>query len=218
MPRAAQAALVLAWVLAVAACATVEPVRTVDTGRGCVDTPADLVAHPAVPPPAGETRKQQRERAKVQFADLAGCLTLGDKGIPAALFRIDSEAPPAQVRVRISSDSRGILAASATLLDARYQALAVHGFDRFTRRGMLYSLDIFIDAGEPEPTYLLLSPDPGQVGGIDTHVGSAVDTVIFPTGGAYNHGYENTVARPLGEGGFVTVEVHPQVQAPLAAD
>lgn len=218
MPRVAQAALVLAWVLAVAACATVEPVRTVDTGRGCVDTPADLVAHPAVPPPTGETRRQQRERAKVQFADLAGCLTLGDKGIPAALFRIDSEAPPAQVRVRISSDSRGILAASATLLDARYQALAVHGFDRFTRRGMLYSLDIFIDAGETAPTYLLLTPDPGRVGDVDTHVGMGVNAIYVPTGGAYMHGVENTLARPLGEAGFVTVEVHRQAPAPLKAD
>lgn len=212
-----RAALALV-VAGLSACATVEPVRRVDTSAACAASPDELVAHPALPPPEGETAKQRKARARVQFADLAGCLDWQGTRQAAALFRVDAVPSPSQVQVRITSDSRGILAASATLLDEAYQPMAVHGFDRFTRRGGLYSLDIFIDAGEPEPTYLLLSPDPGRVGGVDTHVGSAVDTVIFPTGGAYNHGYENTVARPLGEGGFVTVEVHPQVQAPLAAD
>lgn len=213
----ARAALALGLVT-LAACATVEPVRTVAVDDACAASPAELVAHPALPPPAKETAKQRRARAKLQFADLAGCVHWNGSRQAAALFRIDDVAPPAQVRVRISSDTRGILAASATLLDGGFQPIAVHGFDRFTRRGGLYSLDIFVDAGEAAPTYLLLTPEAGRAGEVDTHVGSGVSTFMVPTGGAYSHGFEQNIARPLAEGGFVSVEVHPQVAAPLSAD
>lgn len=218
MPHALPRIALAGAMLALAACATVEPVRKVDTSAGCAASPAGLVAHPAVPPPAKETAKQRRARARVQFADLAGCLQVGDRTLPAALFRVDVIPPPARVQVRITSDNRGILAANATLLDGDYQPLAVHGFDRFTRRGMLYSLDIFVDPGEAAPTFLMLTPDAGRVGEVDTHVGMAINAIPVGVGATYMHGTESSQGRPLGEGGFVTVEVHPQASAPLKAD
>ncbi len=196
--------------LLLAACAT-EPMRRVALDQGCASSVAQLIAHPAFVPDAAKPKLKPKQ---AQFADYAACVERDGTRTGAALFRIDQVAPPSTLTLTIVSDSRGTLAARIELLDADFNPVRSHGFDDFVRRGMQYTLDMFHNVGDPPIRYLLVSPDPARVGGVDQHFGAQTQTLFVGTG-YYNHGVESVSSRPLGDAGTLIVSVRPQGSAPL---
>ena len=155
----------------------------------------------------GETPKAT---PAMDFADVGQCVATPSGKIAAALFKFEDVRPPLQVSLTITAESTATLAAAATLLDERFQPVRRYDFDRFSRRGNTYTLDIFVNADDPTPAYLLLSPDAAWVGKEDA--GIRAGSTTYASYGpalffAYHVGYEVTTNRQLTDAGRLQIEV-----------
>jgi len=204
----------VAWLLPLGlavGCASAPPMRSVALDDSCLASIDRLTVHPAFVPVPAEPKLKAKP---AQFADYATCVERDGARTGAALFRIDQVPAPAVVTLAIVSDPRGTLAARVELLDEDFAVVRSHGFGDFVRRGMQYSLDMFLNAGDPPVRYLLVSPDASKVGGVDQLTVSQMNTLFVGTG-YYMHGTENVSSRPLGDGGNLVVTVRPQGATPL---
>jgi hypothetical protein len=154
-----------------------------------------------------------------EFAALSHCYRAGDAPpVPVAMYHLEDVAPPSRIHVEVMLSTGGTFAAAVDTLDANRQLLAHHAFDRFVRRGAQYSLDLFLNAGDVTPSYIVLRPDEQKVGKVDTTIGSVNQAVPIAAGGVmwmYNNGVETAAVRPLLQGGKVLVTVAPQTATAL---
>lgn len=153
-----------------------------------------------------------------EFASIAHCYRPADaEAMAVALYRLDGVSPPSQLSVSVLLSPGGTFASSVEVLDAQYRPLQRYGFERFVRRGAQYSLNVFLNPSDQGvPAYLLLAPDRGQVGKVDTAVGSQTNAMPIVTAGVmftFVSGTETQVARPFVDGGQVRVTSQPQSSA-----
>jgi hypothetical protein len=135
---------------------------------------------------------------RMEFAEVADCVTLDGTALPVALYRLDAFEGPTEIDIRVLLSEGGTFAASAELLDAGFQPVKHHGFTDFVRRTNEYSLSVFVDPARPQaPRYLLLRPDAAVVGQDDRSITSQSSAFMMPGGGAYRFGKEVTRSRPL---------------------
>jgi hypothetical protein len=155
--------------------------------------------------------KKPKSAPFIDFASIGQCISTGSGKIAAALFRLEDVQPPAQVSLTISARPTATLAAAVTLLDSHHQPLRRYGFEKFSRRGTSYTLDVFINADDADVAYLLLSPDAAWVGKEDSgiHSGTNTYTSSGPVFFSYNVGYEEKVNRQLTDAGSLQLEVKP---------
>lgn len=208
----------LAFLLAASGCASINYKATMpDVSTNCVDR-LDQIAAISLMYPLPEAELPQ----PVEFASIAKCYRPPDSDpTPIALYRLDGVAPPAELQVSVMLSTGGTLAAAVQVLDADLQPLRRYGFDQFTRRGSLYSLNVFLNPSAAVPAYLLLAPDDAQVGKSDTTLGSTSNAVVIPAGPAmfiYTNGSETSSVRPFLEGGKVLVTARQQRAAPMSGD
>jgi hypothetical protein len=206
-------------VLAATGCATTTYVAALpNVSANCVDTLQAVTARPLGYLPT-EAKARKAALQPVEFATVSTCLRGADAGpVPVALYRFDGVAAPAEVNVAVTLSPGGTFAAKVEVLDAMLQPVQSYGFDKFTRRGSTYSLNVFLNDTNRQPGYLLISPDRAQVGKSDTIVGSQTNAVVIPTGGAIYYGTETMTVRPFLEGGMVLVTAQPQVSAGFTSD
>lgn len=203
--------------LMLCACATQpSPVRRVDLANACAEDISGLPTiplHPNEPPAQG---KKAKPALALEFADVGHCVMTPSGKIPAALFKLEDVRPPAQVSLQISALQTATLATAVTLLDSRHQPMRRYGFDKFSRRGTSFTLDLFINPSDIDATYLLLSPDAAWVGKEDTGVRAGTNTYSSygPVYFAYNVGYEEKIRRQLTDAGSLQIEVRPLPASP----
>lgn len=203
-------------VLTLSGCSAVAYKATMpDVSLNCV---GDLKSLPATPlrfPVIGE--EPDEHEGYVEFASLAGCYRPADAtAVPVALYRLESIAPPAEVKVSVSLSTGGTFAASLDVLDEQWNSIRRYGFQEFVRRGSMYSLDVFVNASQRRPAYLLLTPDTAHVGRTDTTSGSqsnATPILAGPVVFTYFSSVEVQSVNPLLQGGKVRVVARPQVTA-----
>lgn len=142
--------------------------------------------------------KEDAEDRRLEFAEVAACVTLSGTALPVALYRLDALEGASEIDIRVSLSEGGTFAASAELLDAGFQPVKQYPFTDFVRRTDEYSLSVFVDRSRPTPpVYLLLRPDASHVGKQDTTITSQSSAFITPGGGAYRVGTEVNRMRPL---------------------
>jgi len=177
-----------------------------DLSTACVDNLAAVASRPL----AYLEPKEKAQARRVEFAAVAACVRMEGTALPVALYRLDALHEPSEIDVRIVLSEGGTFAASAEVLDANFQTLRRYGFSDFARRTNEYSLSVFVDRRRPvAPTYLLLRPDPSQVGGSDTAIASQSSGFMLPGGGSYTYGTEVTRRRPLVGAGQLQVVPYP---------
>lgn len=203
---------ILVVALALGACATTPaPPARVDMQSACSTDITTMTAQTLrlTEPPADG--KKPKEAPFVDFASVGQCVAMPSGKIAAALFKLEGARPPAQISLTITAEASATLAAAATLLDSHHQPLRRYGFDRFSRRGLTYTLDIFINESDTDAAYLLLSPDAAWVGKEDagirsgTHSYGSYGPVFF----VYNVGYEEKMNRQLTDAGRLQIEMKP---------
>lgn len=189
-----------------------------DVSTNCVGSLREMTVIPLrYPAPADDSDPKY-----IEFANVARCYRpTGAGAMPVALYRLDGITPPAELNVSVMLSTGGTFAASVDILDADFQRLNRYAFDKFVRRGSQYSLNVFVNATDEPAAYLLLIPDPSQVGKSDTAIGSATTTVPLPAGPVmfmYHAGSETNSVRPFLEGGRILVTARPQSSASFIGD
>lgn len=146
-----------------------------------------------------------RKVKAMPFARESSCLRFGDgREEPVMLFAVDV-APPLQATIEVDNRRDKILAARVEALDADGALIAGYPFDSFTRRGGMYSLDLFGNDEVRPIKWLMIRIDADAVGRMDTRLVSNHAYFVFPTGGAYTHAYEAEQKIAMGDTGFVKV-------------
>lgn len=212
------ALLCCASVLALAGCVTPYQAKLPSADRDCAPS---LEAVPQIPLPFSTTREQAAAVREAEFADIAQCIAGAEGKAHLALYALDQVVPPAQISISVQLSPGGTFAASAELLDAQFQSLRRYTFDQFVRRSDEYSLHVFLNAGEPVPAFLVLSPDSSQVGKHDVTASASTHTTTVPVGTGmfyFNMGAEAVVSRPLLEGGRLKVVARRQGSAAFSSD
>lgn len=156
--------------------------------------------------------KSRERQPYVEFADVAQCLTTAEGSTPLALYAIESIPQPAQIQVSILPSAGGTFAASVELLDVTFARIERHPFADFTRRGGEYSLAMFVN--DTRPAYVMLVPDPDQLGRQETMVGSVNHQIMVPAGPMlfmFNNGVETKPMRAFLAGGKLRVIIRPQI-------
>jgi len=153
----ARVALLACVVAALPACGhQVYRAAAPDIQSGCVGGLAELASHPLT----YLAPKEKARTRRLEFAEVAACVTLDGAAMPVALYRLDGLQGQTEIDIRVSLSEGGTFAASAELLDAGFHPVKHHPFTAFVRRSNEYSLSVFIDRARPgAPAYLLLRPD-----------------------------------------------------------
>lgn len=206
----------VAWLLVLSLCACAarqQPVARVDMQQACAADITAMRAHPLQPTPPPADGKRAKPPPMVDFASIGQCVATPSGRIAAALFRLQDTQPPAQISLSIVANADATLAAAATLLDARHQPLRRYGFDRFSRRGTTYTIDIFVNGDDRDAAYLLLSPDAAWVGKEDAGIRAGTNTYSSygPVFFSYSVGYEEKNNRQLTDAGQLQIELKPLV-------
>ena len=202
----------LASAVALCACAgQPRPVARVDMQQACAADITTMSAHPLRPAPASPEGKQAKPPPMMDFASIGQCVATPSGRIPAALFKLEGARLPVQISLGIAADADATLAAAATLLDSHHQPIRRYGFDRFSRRGIAYTIDIFVNETDADATYLLLSPDATWVGKQDVGLRAGTNTYASygPVFFSYSVGYEETMNRQLTDAGRLQIEIKP---------
>lgn len=182
----------------------------------CISDFADAIGTTLRPLDAKTTEKL----AYVEFADIAQCHRNDERSTPFALYAFQDLSPPAEVKVSVLLSTGGTFASAVDVLDAGFQSIQRHGFDAFVRRGDEYSLTLFLNTADPSPAYLVLLPDPAQIGKKDVAIGSVSSSTVIPAGTAmfvYSTGSETSSIREFMAGGRVKVTVRPQANVGFGA-
>ena len=196
--------------LSLGACASQpRPVSRVDMQQACASDITAMSAQPLRPAPAPADGKQAKPPPMIDFASFGQCVATPAGRVAAALFKLEDVRLPAQISLGIAADADATLAAAATLLDSRHQPIRRYGYDRFSRRGTAYTIDIFVNEADADATYLLLSPDAAWVGKEDAGIRAGTNTYSSagPVFFAYSVGYEETMNRQLTDAGRLQIEI-----------
>lgn len=216
MKPGARVALLACVVAALPACGhQVYRAAAPDIQSGCVGGLAELASHPLT----YLTPKEKARTRRLEFAEVAACVTLDGAAMPVALYRLDGLQGETEIDIRVSLSEGGTFAASAELLDAGFHPMKHHPFTAFVRRSNEYSLSVFIDRARPgAPAYLLLRPDPTQVGKDDRTITSQSTALYGPGGASIYFGKEVTRLRPLLAAGQLQVVPYPVQRAGFEAN
>jgi hypothetical protein len=175
----------------------------------CAHSPAELRAfvYPAVP----ASTLRDAKSADYVFAANAQCLQSADeqRRAPALLIRIDKCAEPANLHLTSISGKEATLPARLQVLDENFTELKDYPFDRFVKRGMDYTLTLFLNPS-PQPRYLLVMPDSEWLGRVNHLTAGNRWTAFWSTGtvmGTISNGTEVRRELPFGSGGTMRIEV-----------
>lgn len=211
--------VVPALALALCSCATTRSIERVDLDQGCATDITGMSAHSLQPVVQSADGAKAEAPPTLDFADIGQCVMTPAGKIPAALFKLGDSPLPAQISLAISADADATLAAAATLLDGRHQPIRRYGFDRFSRRGATFTIDIFVNPSDSDATYLLLAPDAAWVGKEDVSIRAGTNTYsgAAPVFFVYNVGYEAQMKRQFTDAGRLQIEIKPVAAAQAPA-
>jgi hypothetical protein len=127
---------------------------------GCRASSRELVA-------AGIEELVAKRRGRVKIDTKAPCLLVGDLALPAGLFELPAWEGP--YSIRIESLVRGTyVLPRIDMLDGEHRVLRTLEHDDFTRRGASVSTQMFLNDANANERYLLIYPDPSQLGRQET--------------------------------------------------
>jgi len=173
----------------------------------CAHSAAELhtLAFPSAPVPIGAAKP-----ADYAFAASAACLQRADDGtpLPAMVIRIERSADPVNLRLTSISGKDATLPARIELLGEDFAALKSYPFERFVKRGLDYTLTLFLNAST-QTHYLLVTPDTEWLGRSNNLTSGNRWTAFWSTGtvmGTISNGTEQHRQLPFASGGTLRIE------------
>jgi hypothetical protein len=162
-------------------------------------------------PTTGPNTLQTAKPADFVFGNLAHCLQRTAEGVPqpAVLIRLAPSADAVALRLSSISAKDATLPAHVELLDADFAMLKQYPFERFVKRGMDYTLTVFLGAS-PQARYLLVTPDADWLGRSNNLTAGNRWTTFWSTGtvmGTFSNGTEQHRQLPFAGAGTLHVEV-----------
>jgi hypothetical protein len=162
-------------------------------------------------PITGPDTLQAAKPADFVFGNLAHCLQRTTDGAPqaAVLIRLAPSADAVALRLSSVSAKDATLPAHVELLDTEFAMLKQYPFERFVKRGMDYTLTVFLGAS-PQPRYLLVTPDADWLGRSNNLTAGNRWTAFWTTGtvmGTISNGTEQHRQLPFAGAGTLHVEV-----------
>jgi hypothetical protein len=137
----------------------------------------------------------------------AGCLKL-ESGIQLPAFLL--ELPPFEstyaLRMEAPMGDGTYLLPRIDILDSEFKSLRTFPAERFKRRGIEMSLEVFVNSSNATERYVLIYADPEHIGQQDLQT-TSVSKMLFVGTGFFIAGDDKTTARHAGSEGKLTVSL-----------
>lgn len=164
----------------------------------CASSRADLK-------PRDVTELFLKHKGELDLKSQAGCLKLEDGiELPAFLLQLPPFDAPYAIRMEAPMGGGTYLEPRIDTLDADFKTLRTFGAERFKRRGIELSLEVFMNSSNAGERYVLIYADPQHLGEQDTRTTSE-SKVLFVGTGWFIAGDDKTTARHSATEGKLTV-------------
>jgi hypothetical protein len=148
-----------------------------------------------------------KHKGQMDLKSQAGCLKL-ENGIelPAFLLELPAFKSPYSIRFEAPMGNGTYLLPRVDTLDAELKSVRIFPSERFKRRGIEMSLEVFLNPSNAAERYVLVYADPQHLGEQDLRTTSVSKTLFVGTG-FYIAGDDKTVARHSVDEGKLTVSL-----------
>lgn len=143
-----------------------------------------------------------KRRGRVKIDTKAPCLRVGDLPLPAGLFELPAWEGP--YSIRIESLVRGTyVLPRIDMLDAEHRVLRTLAHDHFTRRGASVSTQLFVNDANARERFLLIYPDPSQLGRQETQTRGGMGSAYTGVGMLFYGTDQTTTVQAVERGELV---------------